>query len=314
MTVASRAAACSAKTGTAEPTTGAGICKWGVDGLRNFTILLSWVKPAEGSVDARTPKYTAPALEKGLDILEHLSRSDTGLTQAEIARDLGRSVSEIFRMLVVLQQRGYIAFDSGTGRYVLTTLMFEIAHRTPLIRRLTTAAAPLMRTLAQQINQSVHLAVLADESVLIVGQVDPPARHVMSVRLGTRVDLWRASSGRVIMAFQSEQAVSEMLARAPLPAGITEQSLRADLAAIRSRGHEIVDSFVIKGVVNISAPIIDHTGQAIAALTVPHIERFGDTISFSDCCVATIGCAERLTHSLGGGVVGDHPPESFRRS
>lgn len=265
-------------------------------------------------MDAKTPKYTAPALEKGLDILEHLSRSDAGLTQAEIARVLGRSVSEIFRMLVVLQDRGYIAFDTGTDRYVLTTLMFEVAHRTPLIRRLTTVAGPLMRTLALRINQSVHLAVLAEDSVLIVGQVDPPARHVMSVRLGTRVDVWRASSGRVMMAFQTEDALTEMLARTPLTADLTEQQLRSDLAAIRVRGHEIVDSFVVKGVVNISAPIIGHTGQAIAALTVPHIERFADTVSFSDCCTATIGCAAHLTQSLGGGVVGDRQPESFSRN
>lgn len=265
-------------------------------------------------MDSKTPKYTAPALEKGLDILEYLSRSDTGLTQAEIARVLGRSVSEIFRMLVVLQDRGYIAFDAGTDRYVLTTLMFEIANRTPLIRRLTTAAAPLMRDLAQRINQSVHLAVLAEDSVLIVGQVDPPARHVMSVRLGTRVDVWRASSGRVMMAFQTEDALNEMLAQAPLPASIPEPRLRADLAEIRIRGHEIVDSFVIKGVVNISAPIIGHTGHAIAALTVPHIERFGDPVSFSDCCIATIEGAARLTQSLGGGQVGDGQPEVFSRS
>lgn len=265
-------------------------------------------------MDARTPKYTAPALEKGLDILEHLSCSETGLTQAEIARALGRSVSEIFRMLVVLQERGYIAFDAGTDRYVLTTLMFEIAHRTPLIRRLTTSAAPLMRTLAQRINQSVHLAVLAEDSVLIVGQVDPPARHVMSVRLGTRVDVWRASSGRVMMAFQTEDALAEMLSRAPLTQGMTEQQLHADLAAIRIRGHEIVDSFVVKGVVNISAPIIGHTGYAIAALTVPHIERFGDTVNFSDCCLATIDCAAHLTKSVGGGVVGDRPPANFSRN
>ena len=84
----------------------------------------------EGTMDAKTPKYTAPALEKGLDILEHLSQSESGLTQAEIARVLGRSVSEIFRMLVVLQERGYITFDAGSDRYVLTTLLFEIAHRT----------------------------------------------------------------------------------------------------------------------------------------------------------------------------------------
>jgi DNA-binding IclR family transcriptional regulator len=265
-------------------------------------------------MDAKTPKYTAPALEKGLDILEHLSRSEMGLTQAEIARVLGRSVSEIFRMLVVLQERGYIAFDSGSDRYVLTSLMFEIAHRTPLIRRLTTTAAPLMRTLAQQINQSVHLAVLAEDSVLIAGQVDPPARHVMSVRLGTRVDVWRASSGRVMMAFQEPESLAEMLSRAPLPADMTEQKLLTDLAAIRLRGHEIVDSFVIKGVVNISAPIIDHTGHAIAALTVPHIERFGETVSFSDCCIATIECAARLTQGLGGGIMKHSPAERYSRN
>ncbi|MEX0969988.1 MAG: IclR family transcriptional regulator [Paracoccaceae bacterium] len=262
----------------------------------------------------KTPKYTAPALEKGLDILEHLSRSELGLMQAEIARALGRSVSEIFRMLVVLQERGYIAFDPGTDRYVLTSLMFEIAHRTPLIRRLTTTAAPQMRTLAQQINQSVHLALLAEDSVLIAGQVDPPARNVMSVRLGTRVDVWRASSGRVMMAFQTEDALAEMLSRAPLPPAMSEAKLKADLAAIRSRGHEIVDSFVIKGVVNISAPIIGHTGHAIAALTVPHIERYGETVSFSDCCVATIECAARLTQNLGGGVFKYRTPDRFTRS
>ena len=61
--------------------------------------------------DERIAKYSAPALEKGLDILEHLSRSETGLAQTEIARALGRSVSGIFRMLVVLRNLGYIALD-----------------------------------------------------------------------------------------------------------------------------------------------------------------------------------------------------------
>ncbi|MBE2276427.1 MAG: IclR family transcriptional regulator [Rhodobacteraceae bacterium] len=252
--------------------------------------------------EAKPQKYTAPALEKGLDILERLCSADAGLSLSEIARDLGRSVSEIFRMLVVLQQRGYIAQDPGSEKYVLTTLMFELAHRTPLIRRLTVSAAPLMRDLAHRINQSVHLGVISDDAVLIVGQVDSPARHVMSVRLGTRVDLWRASSGRVMMAYQDEAGLAEMLRRVPLPAGVEEGRLRTDLAEIRHRGHEVVDSFVIKGVINISVPIIDHTGQAVAALTVPHIERFGETVTLADCCLQAIEIAGKLTRSLGGGV------------
>lgn len=250
----------------------------------------------------RPQKYTAPALEKGLDILERLSLSEAGLSLSEIARDLGRSVSEIFRMLVVLQQRGYIAQSPLSDKYMLTTLLFEVAHRTPLIQRLTTAAAPLMRDLAHAINQSVHLGIIADDAVLIVGQVDPPARHVMSVRLGTRVDIWQASSGRVMMAYQTADELADMLRRAPLPAGMDEARLRRELVDIRARGHEMVDSFVVKGVVNISAPIIDHTGIAVAALTVPHIERFGAAIGLPDCCKATIATAAQLTRSLGGGA------------
>lgn len=260
--------------------------------------------------EEKTQRYTAPALEKGLDILELLSATVVGLSLSEIARDLGRSVSEIFRMLVVLQERGYIAQDPASEKYGLTTRLFEVAHRTPLIQRLTTAAEPLMRDLAHRINQSVHLAILADDAVLIVGQVDPPARHVMSVRLGTRVDLWRASSGRVMMAFQDEDRLAEMLRRTPLPEGADESRLRADLADIRKSGHEVVDSFVVKGVVNISVPIIDHSGHAVAALTVPHIERFGETVSLADCCVQAIGIADKLTRRLGGAVAQDYDRSS----
>lgn len=270
---------------------------------RSLPDLSSQPDPSTPSVaDLSAPKYTAPALEKGLDILELLSRSDAGLSQTEIARDLGRSVGEIFRMLVVLSERGYVAQDPVSDRYALTTLLFEVAHRTPLIRRLTSTALPLMRDLAHAINQSVHLAVLADDAVLIVGQMDPPARHVMSIRLGTRVDLWRASSGRVMLAFQPPEELARAFARVPLPPGMTEERVRTDLVRIRQAGHEIVDSFVVRGIVNISTPIIDHTGLAIAALTVPHLQRYGEPISFADCCERAIETATRLSRSLGGGV------------
>lgn len=258
-------------------------------------------------------KYSAPALEKGLDILEHLSRAEAGLSQSEIARALKRSVSEIFRMLVVLEHRGYVAQDPATDRYSLTSLMFEVANRAPLIRRLTANATPIMRDLARLINQSVHLAILNEDGVLIVGQVEPPARHVISIRLGTRVDLWRTSSGRVMLAFQPEAELTSAFARVALPPGMTEARVRADLIEIAARGHEVVDSFVLRGIVNISAPIIDNSGLSVAALTVPHMERYGEAISFADCCEATIKVAAQLSRSLGGGVADRTHPGGFSR-
>jgi DNA-binding IclR family transcriptional regulator len=244
--------------------------------------------------------YTAPALDKGLDIIELLSGQDAGLGQSEIASALGRTVGEIFRMLMVLQDRGYVAREPASDRYVLTTFLFEIAHRIPKIRRLTAFAGPLMRALARSTNQSVHLVIASDENVLVIGQVDSPGYNTMAVRLGARIDLWEASSGRVILAFLPEDEVAGYFARVPLPASSSEENIRADLRKIRETGHEVRDSFLVRGVVNISAPIIDHSGRAIAALTIPHIERYHDTITFEDCRRELVRATQDLTRSLGG--------------
>lgn len=252
-------------------------------------------------VEAMT-RYSAPALEKGLDILELLSQQDGGMTQAEIARALGRSVSEIFRMLVVLTERGYLAQDPDSDRYILTTLLFEVAHRTPMVRRLTSLAGPLMKRLSREVNQSVHLAVVSGDAILVIGQVDSPGNNVMSVRLGARIDLWRASSGRVILAHLPAQALAETFGRVPLPEGMDQADLRAELDQIRGLGFEVRDSFVVRGIVNISVPVIDHSGHAIAAMTIPHLERYGDTIGFNECRLRLVATAQDLSRSLGGGM------------
>ncbi|MCR9138413.1 MAG: IclR family transcriptional regulator [Alphaproteobacteria bacterium] len=247
--------------------------------------------------------YSAPALEKGLDIIELLSNQETGMSQSEIARALGRSVGEIFRMLVVLMERGYVALEPLSDRYVLTTYLFEISHRIPKIRRLTAFAGPLMRAMVKTINQSSHLAILNDDSILVVGQVDSPGNNTMAVRLGAKIDLWSASSGRVILAHIPEEEVDSYFANVPLPPGMNEEAVRKDLQLIREKGHEVRDSFVVRGVVNVSVPVIDHSGRAVAALTIPHIEKYRDPVTFEDCRKELIATARELTRSLGGGTI-----------
>src|SRR5579875_1549790 len=68
--------------------------------------------------------YAVPALEKGLDVLELLARQSQGLTKSQLARELNRTVSEIFRMLVCLERRGYIA-PVEEDRYSLTLRLFQ---------------------------------------------------------------------------------------------------------------------------------------------------------------------------------------------
>ena len=68
----------------------------------------------------RTTDYSAPALDKALDILELLADQAGGLSQTEIAEAVGRNVSQIYRVLATLERRGYLTRDERSGRYVLS--------------------------------------------------------------------------------------------------------------------------------------------------------------------------------------------------
>ena len=253
------------------------------------------------TVIAGESKYRAPALEKGLDILELLSREESGLTTAEIARRLDRTVGEVFRMIVVLEARGYIA-QGASDRFGLTSRLFEIAHRTPLIGRLTAVAQPVMRALTAAIHQSAHLTVLTGGSVLVIEQVNGPGNSHMVVQLGAAIELWRASSGRVILAFMEPHQRRRVIERFPPPDGADVAAVEAEIEAIRTAGYEVRESFVVRGVTNIAAPIIDHSGLPVAALTVPYIDLLNDPLPFDACCQAVVAAASTLTASLGGTV------------
>jgi len=245
-------------------------------------------------------KYKAPALDKGLDIIEILASEGASLTQVEIAKLLNRSVSEIFRMLVVLRRRGLIALDEQSDRYYLTTHLFELAHRIPIVKRLTVAAAPIMRQLAKVCNQSCHLAVRSENSVVIVGQVDNPGNNVLSVRMGARIELWRTSSGRVILANSDPAEIDKAFATIPHPDGAEPGSLREELNKSANLGYEQMESFVVKGVENVSAPILGFDGFAAAALTIPYIGRHHGGVPIEICLDHLLVAAEAISVQLGG--------------
>jgi DNA-binding IclR family transcriptional regulator len=104
-------------------------------------------------------RYTAPALDKGLDILELFASEPEGLTTSQVARRLGRTVGEIFRMLVCLAERGYISQVLPDERFQLTLKLFELAHRHHPLQRFVAKARPLMEEVAHKTRQSCHLAM-----------------------------------------------------------------------------------------------------------------------------------------------------------
>lgn len=217
-------------------------------------------------------RYRAPALDKGLDILELLAGEEEGLSQVEIAKALGRTPNEQYRMLERLVRRGYVA-RNASDRYELTLKLFGLAHFHRPIRRLVSQATPMMRTLAARSMQSNHLAVYDRAGVTIIAQMDAPGYWGLSIRVGARVDLFNTGSGHILLAFRSPEQREMMIAEQE---GAGEEVARPDdleerLTQIRQRGYEVMPSQQTAGVYNLSAPVLGGDGAAIAAITCPYI-------------------------------------------
>jgi DNA-binding IclR family transcriptional regulator len=227
-------------------------------------------------------RYRAPALDKGLDILELLSEQKDGLTRAEITKLLGRNASEMYRMLERLVARQYVVRSPAGDRFSLSLKLYALAHRHPPMNRLISEALPVMQRFADTAEQSVHLAVYDRGNLLVIAQVDGPGTWGISVRLGSRVGLIDTGSGRVMLAFQSAEQREHMLAEHTRVKGehvLDRDVLEAAYAQIQADGYSRKDSLQTVGVTDITFPLLGPSGQAIAALTCPYLRRIDEYVA-----------------------------------
>ena len=247
------------------------------------------------------PAYQAPALDKGLDILELMSGSDVPLSQKDIAQRLGRSVSELYRMITCLVDRGYLV--AGDDKYQVSTKLFELAQLNPPMHRLLVAATPIMQKLSSEIDQSCHLTVYNLGRQVVIAKVDSPSGMGFSLRVGAELDVLVSASGRVLLAFQDKETqklrIDESVRRKPEHADL---QILTTLDTIRARGFESIPSVQVRGLYAMSCPILNTQGRAIAALTVPYAERI-DLIHRKPVSMVEVQlgmAAQELTARVGG--------------
>lgn len=255
------------------------------------------LKEAEG----RT--YSAPALEKGLDILELLCGAETPLSQKDIAQQLGRSVGEIYRMVSCLVDRNYVAQIEDS--FYVTTKLFELAHLNPPTHRLLIEAKPIMQRLSSELDQSCHLTVYGEGRQIVLAKIDAPSGMGFSVRVGSELDVLISASGRVLLAFQDTETrkfrIKESLQRRPNHA---DPQIDNVLNFVQERGYESIPSVQVRGLYAVSFPILDSQSRAIAALTVPYAERIDQVQRKSIPEVQdALGAAARLLSTRIGGTV-----------
>jgi DNA-binding IclR family transcriptional regulator len=246
-----------------------------------------------------SPKYRAPALEKGLAVLELLARANGPMSLNAISRGLNRSVSELFRMIQVLEFHGYLELSSSGDGYVLSNKLFALGMTRAPTRDLHDSAIPVMHRLAERISQSCHLGVVSADQMVIVARVEAPGDLGFSVRIGYRRSLLDSTSGLVLYAFQPEPVRTEWKKR------LARTLSRREWAAFERRGHVArkagyvtAESHAVQGVIDLSAPVMQ-SGGAGAALTVPYVKT-ARSLSVPDTVGPLVEAALEISSQLGG--------------
>lgn len=241
--------------------------------------------------DAASDRYRAPALDKGLDILELLATEASGLTRSEIVRAMGRSPSEIYRMLERLVARGYVHRSVEGDRYALSMKLFLLGTAHPPVRRLVAQAQPLMDAFVRSTLQSLHLVVNEGPAAVVVAQASQPGNWEFRLRVGAQLDMLATGSGQTLLAFQDADRRADILKTARAIPEHSGALSRERLDEIRVCGYRLAPSLQLVGVTDISVPVLAPDDNAFAVLTCPYVEHIG---TFRDQAADLDRCLEQL--------------------
>jgi DNA-binding IclR family transcriptional regulator len=247
--------------------------------------------PGSGTLSS----YTAPALEKGLDILEHLASSPTPLSMSQLAQQMGRTVPELYRMVVVLSDRGYVRFDDYG--IVATSKAFHLGLDRPDVQRLIEVAGPEMERLSKSTGQACYLTAADDREVVVISAQPAMGPFGLDIREGMRQPLIETAAGLVHHGFRADagqalwlEGLKDIESEIVL-AGFLKEADRAARSGQAERIHRRMDSLT-----EISSPVTDAMDR-VFALSLLYL-RHQDGSDLGACRSDLRGAARRVTQTL----------------
>lgn len=213
------------------------------------------------------------SVERAFRLLELLGSADDFLPISDLARMSELSLGTTHRLLDTLVRLEYVERDPFSRRYTLGSKSLQLRGAVIGHMNLGMQAMPVMKALMQQVNETVHLAVLNDGEIVYIDRIEGLHTQGMYTRIGKRAPAHCTALGKVLLAFQPEAAWREIVARRGLRAFTphtitTVAALERELAKIRERQFAIDEQEVELGIRCVAAPVRDYSGSVVAAVSI----------------------------------------------
>jgi IclR family transcriptional regulator, KDG regulon repressor len=252
----------------------------------------------------RRPNYNIAVVDRTIDLLEALADAPEPPGVTELAQAIDATKSATFRILATLEGRGYVSRDSETGKYQLGMPLVRLGQRSLESIDLRTIARPILEDLHDQFNETVNLGVMDNFRITYVDMIESDLGLRMSARVGALDYAHSTAIGKAILAYYPESQVEEYLSR-PLEQRtartITDpDKLRQELRRIGRSGFSRERGENEEGASCFGAPIFDHRGRVIAAVSISGPDSRVAGEKAEDIAVAIRIAAQVITSRVGG--------------
>ncbi|MCX5556082.1 IclR family transcriptional regulator [Streptomyces sp. NBC_00038] len=244
------------------------------------------------------------SVDRAVSVLEILARlGEAGVT--EIADELEVHKSTAFRLLGVLENRGLVAQAKDRGKYYLGAAVLRLAGAAAVRLDISQEGVPVCRELADELGETVNIAVLDDDAAVNIMQARGAASVTAQNWLGRRTPLHATSSGKVLLAHLPPTLREGLLAR-PLPR-FTERTitgtaaLRSELEAVVEQGYAFALEELELGLAAVAAPVRAHDGKVIGAISTSGPVYRLDSDRLPDLAKRTVAAAAELSRRMGYG-------------
>ncbi len=252
------------------------------------------------------------SIEVGFRLLRVLAATNRTMMLRDIAKGAGMPAAKAHRYMVSFMRIGLVEQDSASGRYDLGSYALDLGlsglGRLDPVR----LAGPILDTLCEEIQETVALAVWGTHGATIVRIVDAGAPVTITLRAGTVLPLSKSATGQAFAAFYRSPYLKQLLdveLRAAAETSKTavttlRRQLEKRLTEIREHGISRATGSLTPGINGFSAPVFDHSGHMVAAITsLGSVGEF-DVEWGSPVTKAMLAAADKLSQRLGHNAAG----------
>jgi len=243
------------------------------------------------------------SVTNALRILKSFSTFEPKKRVTELSESLGLAKSTVSRLLSTLASEGFVIKDKKSNAYQLGLSVLTLGGIVTNNLEIHKEAAPVLNNLVNDTGETAHLAIMDGIDTIYIHKEECNHPVRILTHLGRRNPSYCTSSGKVLLAFNNNHIVEQVIENglvAHMHNSITDpDKLRCELETIRQEGYAVSTEELTEGTRSVAAPIKDHTGKVVSAVTVVGpIQRIKDN-KISVLSKAVIEAGKEASERLG---------------